>query len=88
MQLEIHMRADSLNEKLAHRTFPGTLMKEDLLQGDPHSPEDRRAEAIGNEYTKREHAPGPFPRPWILGVDIGGTTVGVEVLRVDYTQMG
>jgi len=48
------MRADSLNEKIAHRPSPETLIKEGLLHDDPRSPEEKYAEAIEEEYAKRE----------------------------------
>ncbi|KAK3305465.1 uncharacterized protein B0T15DRAFT_197808 [Chaetomium strumarium] len=53
-ELEKHMRADSLNEKIAHRPSPETLIKEGVLREDPRSPEDKYAEAIEEEYAKRE----------------------------------
>jgi hypothetical protein len=53
-QLEKHMRADSLNEKIAHRPSPEVLIKEGVLHEDPRSPEDKYAEAIEEEYAKRE----------------------------------
>lgn len=53
-QLEKHMRADSLNEKIAHRPSPEALLKEGVLHEDPRSPEDKYAEAIEEEYAKRE----------------------------------
>jgi len=53
-ELERHMRADSLNEKIAHRPSPEALIKEGVLHGDPRSPEDKYAEAIEEEYAKRE----------------------------------
>lgn len=53
-QLEKHMRRDSLNEKIAHRPSPETLIKEGVLHEDPRSPEDKYAEAIEEEYAKRE----------------------------------
>lgn len=48
------MRADSLNEKIAHRPSPDALLKEGVLHDDPRSPEDKYAEAIEEEYAKRE----------------------------------
>ena len=53
-QLEKHMRADSLNEKIAHRPSPDSLLKEGVLHDDPRSPEEKYAEAIEDEYAKRE----------------------------------
>ncbi|KAL2146477.1 hypothetical protein VTI28DRAFT_3946 [Corynascus sepedonium] len=53
-ELERHMRADSLNEKIAHRPSPETLIREGVLHEDPRSPEDKYAEAIEEEYAKRE----------------------------------
>lgn len=53
-QLEKHMRADSLNEKIAHRPSPDSLLKEGVLHDDPRSPEEKYAEAIEEEYAKRE----------------------------------
>jgi hypothetical protein len=53
-ELERHMRADSLNEKIAHRPSPDALLKEGVLHDDPRSPEDKYAEAIEEEYAKRE----------------------------------
>jgi hypothetical protein len=54
LQLEKHMRQDSLNEKIAHRPSPEELIKEGLLREDPRSPEEKYAEAIEDEYAKRE----------------------------------
>ncbi|KAK4136251.1 hypothetical protein BT67DRAFT_375485 [Trichocladium antarcticum] len=53
-ELERHMRADSLNEKIAHRPPPEELLKEGVLHEDPRSPEEKYAEAIEEEYAKRE----------------------------------
>ncbi|KAK1753449.1 hypothetical protein QBC47DRAFT_386419 [Echria macrotheca] len=53
-ELEKHMRADSLNEKIAHRPSPEALIKEGVLHEDPRSPEEKYAEAIEEEYAKRE----------------------------------
>jgi hypothetical protein len=53
-ELQKHMRADSLNEKIAHRPSPETLIKEGVLHDDPRSPEEKYAEAIEEEYAKRE----------------------------------
>jgi hypothetical protein len=48
------MRQDSLNEKIAHRPSPEELIKEGLLHEDPRSPDEKYAEAIEDEYAKRE----------------------------------
>ncbi|RKU41276.1 hypothetical protein DL546_000589 [Coniochaeta pulveracea] len=53
-ELEKHMRQDSLNEKIAHRPSPEELIKEGLLHEDPRSPDEKYAEAIEDEYAKRE----------------------------------
>ena len=53
-QLEKHMRADSLNEKIAHRPSPEALLREGVLHEDPRSADDKYAEAIEDEYAKRE----------------------------------
>lgn len=53
-ELQKHMRADSLNEKIAHRPSPEELIKEGVLHDDPRSPEEKYAEAIEEEYAKRE----------------------------------
>ncbi|RYO93702.1 hypothetical protein DL766_004760 [Monosporascus sp. MC13-8B] len=53
-ELEKHMRADSLNEKISHRPSPEKLMKEGVLHEDPRSPDEKYAEAIEEEYAKRE----------------------------------
>jgi hypothetical protein len=53
-ELKKHMRADSLNEKIAHRPSPEELIKEGVLREDPRSPEERYEEAIEEEYAKRE----------------------------------
>ncbi|KXX74279.1 MKL/myocardin-like protein 2 [Madurella mycetomatis] len=53
-ELERHMRADSLNEKIAHRPPPEALIKEGVLHEDPRSPGEKYAEAIEDEYAKRE----------------------------------
>ncbi|KAH6615412.1 hypothetical protein B0J18DRAFT_468711 [Chaetomium sp. MPI-SDFR-AT-0129] len=52
--LEKHMRADSLNEKIAHRPSPEALIKEGVLHEDPRSADDKYKEAIEEEYAKRE----------------------------------
>jgi len=53
------MKADALNEKIAHRPAPEELVKEGILKEDPTSPgqeeNDRKyEEAIEEEYAKRE----------------------------------
>ncbi|KAK4195250.1 hypothetical protein QBC40DRAFT_289327 [Triangularia verruculosa] len=53
-ELAKHMRADSLNEKIAHRPAPETVLEKHILHEDPRSPEDKYAEAIEDEYAKRE----------------------------------
>lgn len=54
LQLEKHMRADSLNDKISHRPPPEKLLQEGVLHDDPRSPEEKYAEAIEDEYAKRE----------------------------------
>ncbi|RYP46537.1 hypothetical protein DL768_007284 [Monosporascus sp. mg162] len=49
--------APSLQEKqeeISHRPSPEKLMNEGVLYGDPQSPEEKYAEAVEDEYTKRE----------------------------------
>lgn len=53
-ELEKHMRADSLNEKISHRPKPEDLIKKHVLHEDPTSPEKRYEENIEEEYAKRE----------------------------------
>jgi hypothetical protein len=51
------MRADSLNEKIAHRPTVEQLLKEGVLHEDPTSPTDNDKlyeERIEDEYAKRE----------------------------------
>lgn len=50
------MRADSLNEKIAHRPSPDELIKKGVLGADedPRSPDEKYQEAIEEEYAKRE----------------------------------
>jgi hypothetical protein len=51
------MRADSLNEKIAHRPTAEQLLKEGVLHEDPTSPTDNEKlyrERIEEEYAKRE----------------------------------
>jgi hypothetical protein len=54
MQLEKHMRADTLNEKIAHRPSPEQLVKGGVLHEDPRTAEEKYEEAIEDEYAKRE----------------------------------
>lgn len=55
-ELEKHMRADSLNDKIAHRPSPDDLIKKGVLGADedPRSPDEKYQEAIEEEYAKRE----------------------------------
>ena len=53
-ELEKHMRADSLNEKILHRPKPEDLLKEGVLHEDPTSPDEKYEQAIEEEYAKRE----------------------------------
>ncbi|KAF3017793.1 hypothetical protein E8E14_009349 [Neopestalotiopsis sp. 37M] len=53
-ELEKHMRADTLNDKISHRPDPEQLIKDGVLKDDPRSPEEKYAEAIEDEYAKRE----------------------------------
>jgi hypothetical protein len=48
------MLSDSLKEKIAHRPSPEELIKEGVLHEDPRSPDEKYAEAIEEEYAKRE----------------------------------
>jgi hypothetical protein len=57
------MRADSLNEKIAHRPTPEDLIKEGILTEDPTSIEEDKEQAekdklyeerMEEEYAKRE----------------------------------
>jgi hypothetical protein len=48
------MRADTLNEKIAHRPTADALVKEGVLHEDPTSPEKLYEERIEDEYAKRE----------------------------------
>jgi len=45
-ELAKHMRADSLNEKLAQRPPPEVLLKDGVLHEDPRSTDENRDEAI------------------------------------------
>jgi len=54
LQLAKHMRADTLNDKISHRPSPEQLIKTGVLHDDPRSPEEKYAEAIEEEYAKRE----------------------------------
>ena len=53
-ELEKHMRADSLNEKILHRPKPEDLVKGGVLHEDPTSPDETYEQAIEEEYAKRE----------------------------------
>jgi hypothetical protein len=56
-ELEKHMRADSLNEKISHRPKPEDLIKEGILTEDPTEVSDADKayeERIEEEYAKRE----------------------------------
>ncbi|OLN92836.1 MKL/myocardin-like protein 2 [Colletotrichum chlorophyti] len=53
-ELERHMRADSLNDKISHRPAPEDLVREGVLKEDPRTVDDKYAEAIEEEYAKRE----------------------------------
>lgn len=55
-ELEKHMRADSLNEKIAHRPSPAELVKEGVLHEDPTKAANDKLyeERIEDEYAKRE----------------------------------
>lgn len=53
-ELEKHMRADSLNDKLSHRPDPEELVREGVLKEDPRTADDKYAEAMEEEYAKRE----------------------------------
>lgn len=48
------MKADTLNDKIAHRPTPDKLVKDGVLHEDPRSPEEKYEEAIEDEYAKRE----------------------------------
>ena len=48
------MRADSLNDKILHRPSPEQVLKNGVLHDDPRSAEDKYAEAMEEEYAKRE----------------------------------
>lgn len=54
IQLAKHMRADSLNEKISHRPSPEKLLETGVLHDDPRSADEKYAEAIEEEYAKRE----------------------------------
>lgn len=58
-ELEKHMRADSLNERIQHRPKVEDLIREGVLKEDPTSPSKEEADAlyeerIEDEYAKRE----------------------------------
>ncbi|KAK5992926.1 MKL/myocardin-like protein 2 [Cladobotryum mycophilum] len=53
-ELQKHMLEDKLNDKIAHRPTPETLIHEGVLHEDPRTAEERYEEAIEDEYAKRE----------------------------------
>jgi hypothetical protein len=54
-ELEKHMRADSLNEKIMHRPKPEDLIREGVLKEDPTNPDEPSyEEKMEDEYAKRE----------------------------------
>lgn len=58
-ELEKHMRADSLNEKILHRPKPADLIKEGILTEDPTEVDQAAKdklyeERMEDEYAKRE----------------------------------
>lgn len=53
-ELEKHMLEDKLNDKISHRPDPETLIKGGVLQQDPRTAEEKYAEAMEDEYAKRE----------------------------------
>jgi hypothetical protein len=53
-ELEMRMRADSLNEKISHRPKPEDLIKQGVLHEDPTSPVETYEEKMEDEYAKRE----------------------------------
>ena len=53
-QLERNMRANSLNDKISHRPSPEKLVESGVLHADPRSAEEKYAEAMDDEYAKRE----------------------------------
>jgi hypothetical protein len=48
------MRVDSLNDKIGKRPDPEKLMKDGVLHEDPRSADEKYAEAMEDEYAKRE----------------------------------
>lgn len=54
MELEKHMRKDSLNEKISHRPSPAELVKQGVLHEDPTSLDETYEEKMEDEYAKRE----------------------------------
>jgi hypothetical protein len=54
MELEKHMRKDSLNEKISHRPSPEELIKQGVLHEDPTSLDETYEEKMEDEYAKRE----------------------------------
>ncbi|KAI9171868.1 Myocardin-related transcription factor B [Paramyrothecium foliicola] len=53
-ELQKAMLEDKLNDKISHRPAPEELIKDGVLHQDPRSAEERYAEAIEDEYAKRE----------------------------------
>jgi hypothetical protein len=53
-ELEKHMRADSLNEKISHRPKPEDLIKGGVLHEDPTLPDETYEQKMEDEYAKRE----------------------------------
>jgi len=55
-ELEKHMRADSLNDKISHRPKPEDLVKEGVLHEDPTSPDKKDADVLYKERMEEEYA--------------------------------
>lgn len=55
-ELEKHMRADSLNEKLSNRPKPEDLVRGGVLLEDPTSPSKKEADALYEENIEEEYA--------------------------------
>jgi hypothetical protein len=53
-ELARHMRADSLNDKIAHRPTPEALLKDGVLHEDPRSLDESQAGAVEEEPAKKE----------------------------------
>jgi len=53
-ELQKHMRADDLNEKLAHRPTAEELIKEGVLHEDPTSADELYRERIEDQYARCE----------------------------------